>query len=65
MAIRIHASRLSHQHNYLDLDPTHKGAYGLPLLRMTLDWHGNDLRMMRNVNKRRTDSAVLTPAGAP
>jgi gluconate 2-dehydrogenase alpha chain len=55
MAIRIHASWLSHQHNYLDLDPTYKGAYGLPLLRMTFDWHGNDPRKMRNLNKRRTD----------
>jgi gluconate 2-dehydrogenase alpha chain len=54
MAIRIHASWLKHQHHYLDQDPTYKGAYGLPLLRMTFDCHGNDPRM-RNMNKRRTD----------
>jgi gluconate 2-dehydrogenase alpha chain len=53
MAIGIHASWLTHQHNDLDLDSTYKGAYGLPLLRMTFDWHGNDPRMMRNMNKRR------------
>jgi gluconate 2-dehydrogenase alpha chain len=55
MATRIHASWLSHQHNYLDLDPTYKGAYGLPLRRRTFDWYGNDPRKMRNLNKRRTD----------
>jgi gluconate 2-dehydrogenase alpha chain len=55
MAIRIHVSCLTHQHSYPDLDPTSNGAYGPPLLRMTFDWHGNDPRMMRNMNKRRTD----------
>jgi hypothetical protein len=55
MAIRIHVSCLTYQHNYLDLDPTGKGAYGLTLLRMTCDWHGNDPRMMRNMNKRGTN----------
>jgi gluconate 2-dehydrogenase alpha chain len=40
MATRIHASWRSHQH--LNLEPAYKGAYGLPLLRMTFDWHGND-----------------------
>ena len=30
---------------YLDLDPTYNDAYGTPLLRMTLDWQDNDLRM--------------------
>jgi hypothetical protein len=55
MTIRIHASWLRHQHNDLDLDPAYEGAHGLPLLRMTFDWHGNDPRKMRNMNKRRTD----------
>jgi len=27
------------------LDPTYKDAYGMPLLRMTLNWQDNDLRM--------------------
>ena len=31
--------------NYLDLDPTYKDAWGLPLLRMTFDFPDNDLRM--------------------
>jgi gluconate 2-dehydrogenase alpha chain len=28
MSITIHASCLSYRHNYLDLDPTYKDAYG-------------------------------------
>jgi gluconate 2-dehydrogenase alpha chain len=52
MSINIHASCLSYRHNYLDLDPTYKDAYGLPLLRMTFDWNDNDLRMMRYMNER-------------
>jgi gluconate 2-dehydrogenase alpha chain len=55
MSITIHASCLSYRHNYLDLDPTYKDAYGLPLLRMTFDWNDNDLRMMKYLNERCTE----------
>jgi hypothetical protein len=53
MGIHIHAS--SHRHNYLDLDPTDKDAYGPPLLRMTFDWNDNELRMMKFVDERYTE----------
>jgi gluconate 2-dehydrogenase alpha chain len=52
MSISIHATCLSYRHNYLDLDPTYKDAYGLPLLRMTFDWNDNDLRMIKYMNER-------------
>ena len=52
LTISIHATSLSYRHNYLDLDPTYKDAYGLPLLRMTFDWNANDLRMMQFMNDR-------------
>ena len=39
------ASRL----NYLDLDPTYKDAWGLPLLRMTFDFPDNDIRMSQYI----------------
>ncbi|HKS15480.1 MAG TPA: GMC family oxidoreductase, partial [Pseudomonas sp.] len=52
MSINIHASCLSYRHNYLDLDPTYKDAYGLPLLRMTFDWNDNDRRMAHFIEKR-------------
>ena len=52
MAITSHGTCLSYRHNYLDLDPTYKDAYGLPLLRMTFDWNDNELRMMKWVDER-------------
>jgi gluconate 2-dehydrogenase alpha chain len=52
MAITSHGTGLSYRHNYLDLDPTYKDAYGLPLLRMTFDWNDNELRMMKYIDER-------------
>jgi gluconate 2-dehydrogenase alpha chain len=43
--INVHGSSVSIKQNYLDLDPTYKDAWGLPLLRMTFDFPQNDLRM--------------------
>ena len=57
MAITIHASCLSYDHNYLDLDPTYRDAFGQPLLRMTFDWNDNELRMMDYLNGRCTEIA--------
>ncbi len=45
VAINIHGSSTSMRGNHLDLDPTYKDAWGLPLLRMTFDFPANDLRM--------------------
>ncbi|WP_028312767.1 GMC family oxidoreductase [Derxia gummosa] len=41
----IHGSSVATRANYLDLDPTYKDAWGLPLLRMTFDFPDNDLKM--------------------
>jgi gluconate 2-dehydrogenase alpha chain len=43
--LTIHGSSVSHRSNFLDLDPTYKDAWGLPLLRMTFEFPANDLRM--------------------
>jgi gluconate 2-dehydrogenase alpha chain len=32
----------SYRQNYLDLDPTYTDPYGLPLLRMTMDWYKHE-----------------------
>ena len=32
--------------NFMDLDPTYMDAYGDPLLRLTLDWTGHELKQM-------------------
>ena len=34
----------SYRGNYLDLDPTYRDAWGLPLLRMTFDWGPHELK---------------------
>jgi gluconate 2-dehydrogenase alpha chain len=38
-------SVMSYRDRYLSLDPTYKDAHGLPLLRITFDWHDNETRM--------------------
>jgi gluconate 2-dehydrogenase alpha chain len=43
--------------NYLDLDPTYRDAWGLPLLRMTFDFPENDLRMSRYVTSKASEIA--------
>jgi gluconate 2-dehydrogenase alpha chain len=43
--LNVHGSSVAHRSNYLDLDPTYKDAWGLPLLRMTFEFPPNDLRM--------------------
>jgi gluconate 2-dehydrogenase alpha chain len=43
--INVHGSSVATRWNYLDLDPTYKDAWGLPLLRMTFDFPENDLKM--------------------
>ncbi|MGE5477939.1 MAG: GMC family oxidoreductase [Bacteroidales bacterium] len=45
MGIGTHGAVMSHRANYLDLDPTYKDAWGRPLLRLTFDYHDNDVRM--------------------
>jgi len=47
LGIHIHGSCMSYRQHYLDLDPTYKDAYGLPLLRMTFDWHENEKKMQK------------------
>jgi gluconate 2-dehydrogenase alpha chain len=44
-SISSHGSCQSHRMCYLDLDPTYRDAYGLPLLRMTFDWQDNERKM--------------------
>ena len=50
--IGIHGSCQSYRQHYLDLDPTYKDANGLPLLRMTFDWHQNEQKMLKFMNER-------------
>jgi len=43
--ISCHGSCQSYRDHYLDLDPTYRDANGLPLIRMTYDWHENERKM--------------------
>lgn len=45
VSMDAHGAHQSYRGNYLSLDPTYKDAYGNPLLRMTLDWHENDIKL--------------------
>jgi gluconate 2-dehydrogenase alpha chain len=52
VALNIHGSSVANKRNYLDLDPTYRDAWGLPLLRMTFDFPENDLRMSNYITAR-------------
>jgi len=41
----VHASFYSYRDNYMDLDPTYKDRFGRPLVRLTIDFHENELKM--------------------
>ena len=62
LGLNIHASVQSHRGNYLDLDPTYTDTYGLPLLRMTFDFHDNERKMLDYLYKQA--NAIGRAAGA-
>lgn len=45
MSVGSSASVMPYKQCFLDLDPTYKDIYGLPLLRMTYDWQQNELKL--------------------
>jgi len=45
VSMDAHGAHQPYRENYLDLDPTYKDVYGLPLLRMTFNWQENDIKM--------------------
>ena len=49
--VGVQGSVYSYKDAYLDLDPTYKDPYGSPLLRMTFDWHQNELKMSAYVTE--------------
>jgi gluconate 2-dehydrogenase alpha chain len=40
----VHGSMYSYRDVYLDLDPTYRDRFGRPLMRMTMDFHENELK---------------------
>ena len=58
MSIASHGSCMSYKQFYLDLDPTYKDRHGRPLLRMTFNWHPNDIRMTQFMRKKMEEIAT-------
>jgi gluconate 2-dehydrogenase alpha chain len=40
----VHGSFYSYRDIYLDLDPTYRDRFGRPLMRMTIDFHDNEIK---------------------
>jgi len=53
----ISGSSQSMRGNYMDLDPTYRDAWGLPLLRITFDFPENDVRMARYITNQASEIA--------
>ena len=63
MSLGSHGACQSYRDCYLDLDPTYRDANGLPLLRMTFDWHDNDKKMsIYTTNKTAEIAKALNPS---
>lgn len=52
MSISSHGSVMSYRGHYCDLDPNYRDRHGRPLLRITFDWHPNDLRLNQFLKDR-------------
>lgn len=51
LQVKSQGASLPHIENYLDLDPTYKDAYGMPLLRMTYDYTDQDKELVKYMAK--------------
>ncbi len=52
MRLIVHGSSYSYRDCWLDLDPTYKDRLDRPLLRMTFDFHDNELKMSEYLTQR-------------
>jgi len=43
----VHGSMYSYRDVYLDLDPTYRDRFGRPLVRITMDFHDNEIKQNR------------------
>ena len=57
-----HGSFQAYRDVYMDLDPTYKDRFGRPLLRLTIDFHDNELKMSEFLTEKW--SAILQQMGA-
>ncbi|MDR6094505.1 GMC family oxidoreductase [Stenotrophomonas sp. SORGH_AS_0321] len=58
----VQGACMSYRQHYLSLDPTYRDAFGRPLLRMTFDWHDNEIKASQFlVDKALEMSRILNP----
>ena len=58
----VQGACMSYRQHYLSLDPTYRDAFGRPLLRMTFDWHDNEIKASQYlVDKALEMSRILNP----
>ena len=43
--VQAHAANMARRQNHIDVDPTYRDAFGMPLARLTFDFAENDLKM--------------------
>ena len=58
--IQAHGACMARRTNYIDLDPTYRDVFGMPLARMTFDFTQNDLKMRRFLTDKATALARAT-----
>ncbi|MGA2553065.1 MAG: GMC family oxidoreductase [Burkholderiaceae bacterium] len=51
-AVTAQGTVMSYRDSYLSLDPTYKDGHGLPLLRLTFDWHDNEYKMIDYISQQ-------------
>ncbi len=56
-ALTMQGESLPYSDQFCDLDPVYTDHYGLPLLRLTFDWHPNDYAMYRFIAGKCADIA--------
>lgn len=61
VGIGMQGESLPYEDQYLDLDPTYRDRWGLPLLRLTFDWHKNDYNLVRYTSVKMAE--ILTKMG--
>jgi choline dehydrogenase-like flavoprotein len=62
MAVLAHSSSLPQEHNTVTLDPEVKDTWGLPAVRITFDYHSDDLKTMQWLLTKQVE--ILEAAGA-
>jgi gluconate 2-dehydrogenase alpha chain len=55
--IAFSGEHLPYKTNHIDLDPTYKDQAGDPLLRLTLNWHDNDRKMVEYMTAKAVEMA--------